>query len=213
MKAPAASIVCFSVVVGMAVLGVTPAAAQPIPGTSESQTFGLIAGGLALVFAAVGGLLLYVGIRNRNLAKASETWPTAGGKVLSADVVKRRSKDRKTGSVTTHYRPQIRYSYKVTDVAYESDVIRFGNLEGGLAQAEEFTGKYPIGATVAVRYNPDNPKQATLESVSAGGQQILLGAVFLAVPFLILFIGAVILLSGGGPELPPGGVEQSAAPN
>ncbi len=165
----------------------------------------------ALVFAAVGGFMLYAGIKNQKLARASEIWPLTGGEVLVSEIAKR-TKNRISGVQTTHYRPQLRYTYKVGGIAYESNVIRFGTLEGSLAEAQGFTGKYPVGAVVAVRYNPDKPKQATLESEWAGGQQIVLGGLFLIAPLLIVLAGAVVWF-GGSLELFPDLAEPLDKPN
>lgn len=175
----------------------TPALAQPIAGMSEGQTAALIAAAVAVVFGCVGGYMLYVVLKNRRLARESALWPTTGGTVLAADVSRRTSRDRKRGTTSVYYSPNIRYSYSVAGRDYECAVVRFGSLESGSHQsAEEVVMRYPAGATVVVRYDPADPSRATLETHSAAGQQIFLGIVFIAIPTLILGIMAVVFTVG-----------------
>jgi hypothetical protein len=192
-----------------------PAAAEPIPGTTNEQTMLLIVGVLLIVFCAIGAYLIYAGIKNRRLAKASELWPTAGGKVLGADISKRvyRDKDRRT---TTFYTPRVHYTYSVGSTDYEGDVIRFGDVEQGhISLAEAIIAKYPTGSVVAVRYDPDDPKRATLETQSAGGGQIATGIFFIVIPLAIAIGTALIMYFAAGQKasLPPEVLEQLNKPN
>ena len=72
--------------------------------------------------------MVYSGLKSRANARASETWPTAGGTVLASDVEQRAHYSPKTRKTTYDYEPKIRYRYKVAGTDYESDVIRFGDL-------------------------------------------------------------------------------------
>jgi hypothetical protein len=175
----------------------TPATAQPISGMTEGQTAALIGGAVAVVFGCVGGYMLYMGLKNRRLARESALWPTTGGTVLAADVSRRTSLDRKRGTTSVYYSPNVRYSYSVAGRHYECGVVRFGSLESGSHKsAEEVVTRYPVGATVVVRYDPADPSRATLETHSAAGQQIFMGALFIAIPVLILSIMAVVFSVG-----------------
>ena len=177
------------------VLSSSPATAQPI----EGQTIALFATALLVVLCAVGGFILYTGFKNRRSAKESEFWPTTGGKVLTAEVSKRTSRDRRRKTTSTYYTPNVRYSYMVAGQNYESTVIRFGSLEGGsYKKAEEVIARYPAGTTVVVRHDPADPSRATLETQSAAGHQILVGIVFIAALIIILAIMAVMFALGGG---------------
>lgn len=175
----------------------TPALAQPLAGMTEAQTATLIAAAVAVVCGCVGGYMLYVGLKNRRLARESALWPTTGGTVLAADISSRTSRDRKRGTTSVYYSPNIRYSYSVAGRHYECGVVRFGSLESGsYKSAEEVVGRYPVGATVVVRYDPADPSCATLEPHSAAGQQIFMGILFIAIPALILGIMAVVFSVG-----------------
>ncbi|MGV1014896.1 MAG: DUF3592 domain-containing protein [Methyloceanibacter sp.] len=192
------------------------ASAQPIAGMSEGQTISLLAVAFLVVFGAIGGYLIYAGLKNRRLAQASELWPMAGGTVLGAEVTTRTYRNPKARTTTTTYAPQIRYAYRVTGTDYESAVIRFGDLESGNSKfAEELVAKYPAGATVAVRYDPESPERAALETVSAGGTQVWTGAVFIVVPLIIVIVTALIVgfSEDMQSDLPPEVLEQLNQPN
>ena len=157
---------------------------------SETTTFILIATTVLVGCGAVGIYLIYSGLRNLRLSAASDTWPITGGTVLASDVVIHVSSGK--GGKTTYYTPQVRYAYKVGGIEHESDVIRFGDLERKRrALADEMVAKYPAGSTVAVRYDPQSPERATLETQSAGGSQIGSGAFFIIVPLIIVGVGAL----------------------
>lgn len=90
-------------------------------------------------------------------------------------------------------------------------MIRFGDLERKRRSlADEMVAKYPAGATVAVRYDPQNPSRATLETESAGGSQIGSGAFFIIVPLIIIGGAALIffLADDRAADLPPEVLEQ-----
>ena len=176
---------------------------------SETTTFVLIATAMLAGFDAIGSYLIYSGLKNLRLSAASETWPVAGGTVLESAIVTRISLGK--GGATTYYKPQIRYTYKVGGTQNESDVIRFGDLERKRRSlADEMVAKYPAGATVAVRYDPQNPSRATLEMESAGGSQIGSGAFFIIVPLIIIGGAALIffLADDRAADLPPEVLEQ-----
>ena len=210
MTTPSTALRSLGLALAATLLTAGPTAAQPIPGLTTEQTMLVIAGLLLVVFSAIGAYLIYSGIKNRRTAKASETWPVTGGTVLDSDIATRVSRQRNRSTVT-YYKPQIRYGYKGAGTEYESDVIRFGDLEKQRRSlAEELTAKYPAGSTVAVRYDPHDPKRATLEIQSAGGSQIGTGIFFIAVPLAIAIGTSLILFLSDeqNASLPPEVLEQ-----
>jgi hypothetical protein len=170
---------------------------------------------MLLTFGALGVYMVYSGIKSRTNARASEIWPVAGGTVLASEIESKRVFNPKSRTVTHSYEPIIRYSYKVAGTDYESSTVRFGDLvrnSDGLAK--ELVARYPVGSTVAVHYDPADPRCAALESVSAGWRQMVMGAAFIAVP---LFILVITLLTAGWtsvrPSLPPDSADLLNRPN
>jgi hypothetical protein len=143
MTMPSGAMRSFLLVPALVLLLTGPAAAKPIPGLTEGQTVLLIALALVAIMSAIGAYLIYSGLKNRKLAKASELWPTAGGKVLATEITKRTYRD-KNRTTHTFYAPHVRDAYSVGNVDYEGAVIRFGDVEQGhITIAEAITGKYP----------------------------------------------------------------------
>ncbi len=206
----------FGLATAVTLLTAGPAAAAPIPGLTDGQTVLLIVGALVVIMSAVGGYLIYSGVKNRNLAKASELWPTAGGKVLATEITTRSYRDHKRNTTTYFYMPRVRYAYSVAGADYEGEVIRFGDVEQGTIHgAEAIIANYPEGSVVAVRYDPQDPTRATLETQSAGGGQIWTGIFFIAVP-LIIAVGAVLMFFLADEQkasLPPEVLDQLNKPN
>jgi hypothetical protein len=101
--------------------------------------------------------------------------------VISTDIIKRISKSQ---DEFDSYIPQVRYAYTANSVRHEGDVIRIGLGEMGYIQekqARDHLMRYPVGATVLVRYDPENPQAAVLETGQVGaGRKLFAGAILAA---------------------------------
>ena len=107
-------------------------------------------------------------------------WPVAEGVVVAAEVVKRTSK---SDDEFDSYIPKVRYAYTVNGVGYEGDVIRIGLADLGYVsekQARDHVARYPVGATIAVRYDPQNLQRAVLEIGQLGAARYLLAGTLFA---------------------------------
>ena len=134
----------------------------------------------ALVFLGIGSFLLSRAIHFRKLAAAAVHWPIAEGTVIAAEVTKRIAS---SDDEYDRYVPRVSYVYTVNGARRESDVIRIGLGDLGYRvekQAREHLARYPLGATIAVRYDPQNPGQATLEAGQAGAARYFLAGALLA---------------------------------
>jgi hypothetical protein len=111
---------------------------------------------LGLAFLAVGGYHAWLGM-------ASESWPTAEGKILSSRVQSRRDRDS-NGRATTQYTAKVDYEYQVGDRRYRSQRIQYGLFTSNVrGQARSVVDRYPQGQAVQVRYDPDSPETAVLD--------------------------------------------------
>jgi len=125
----------------------------------ETVALGLIV--LGLVWAGGFG---YAHHRAASKAKASETWPVVPGKVLSTEVRVEESNDNDGGS-TTWYNPIVEYAYSVAGAEHQGRRLRFGNpRSASRKKADAAIAPYSAGATVPVRYNPEDPKECVLET-------------------------------------------------
>lgn len=147
---------------------------------------------VAGIFLLVGGGLTYWGWTILENAKASASWPTAQGEVIKSEVT--RNTD---GEGHTSYSPEVTYTYFADNQSRKSYTIKFGeNSYGNKRTADEIAAKYPIGKSVTVFYDPQNPEKSVLEPGVSSGSYIVLGigvlfvVISLLVPIIAFFFGS-----------------------
>jgi hypothetical protein len=147
----------------------------------EYVGFGMLA--LGILWVAGFG---YAHIRAAGKARAAETWPTAGGRIVSSEIVEEESTDR-DGGTSSWYNPTVSYAYSVAGRELTGRRIRFGSYRfASRKKAEAALGPYPVGATPAVRYNPANPEECVIETVKPGPIYLIMAL------FGFLFVGFAI---------------------
>jgi hypothetical protein len=111
-------------------------------------------------FVAFGAAALLWSLREIVLGAQSVHWPQAIGTIVVSKVREGRDSDG-----DRQYRGEISYRYTVAGNDFTCGRVRFfGDI--GLnwsAPAARIVEKYPVGATVTVRYKPGNPRQGVLE--------------------------------------------------
>ncbi len=150
----------------------------------------------ALVFLGLGFLVLRKAIGNRRMAAAAAQWPTCNGRVVSTDVVKRVS--RSAEQEFDYFVPQVRYEYVTNGIRRQGDVIRIGLDEMGYPEerkAREHVALYPVGKTIAVRYDPHDPDQSVLEVGQVGVVRKMVAGVILAGVGIAAMVFAVWIAS------------------
>ena len=148
---------------------------------------------LRLVAILTGGAPLVWGLSMTSRIRESATWPTVDGKVVSSRVVADSSRIR-GGGYTRYHRVDVRYEFTVAGQRYESNTFVFGVPRSypDLPSAQTEVSLYPVGGTVTVRYDPDDPATATL----APGEVPSVYSLLLGTAGLIAFIGLVMLTLG-----------------
>lgn len=163
---------------------------------SSAITGLLITGLIFLVFFLVGIILIFKGIRDRKKASESLNWSSAPGRVVESRVKESVSTDNEGGTSVT-YAPHIRYEYSVMGIPYSSDHYQLGTqvFTSNLKKTREAVNARPIGSTVNVFYNPNNPADATIEQKSGSMLFLILGIVFAAISLcLVCPLGLFLLL-------------------
>ena len=119
-------------------------------------------------------LLMVASLRRRRSGEVDvDDWETAGGKVLSAKVKKRKAAQ---GESDSSYEPIVEYVYVVGDVERRGNKVFFGGGEKmSQADAEAILEKYPANSYVPVRYNPDNHAESALMSHPERPSYVLMG--------------------------------------
>ncbi len=136
--------------------------------------FSLIFVPLGLVILAAGWFLHQHATKR---ALVSENWPMVQGHVISSGVVVDENNQHKAKVV---------YRYRVGEEEHIGKRIYFGdNLRfEGDDEARAIIARYPEGSDVAVRYDPQKPKDAVLETMKPrinkwlmifGGVMLVLG--------------------------------------
>lgn len=121
-------------------------------------------------------------------ASASSGWPSTQGEVVVSMVDK--TTQTTNSNVKWIYQPILKYDYEIDGVAYSGDRIRFTSFS--ISHKKEHKAKreisaYPVGKSVQVFYNPQNPSDSVLET--GVGSRVYMG---FGVGILMLFVGSIM---------------------
>ena len=126
------------------------------------------------LFLSIGVGILGFGLRSYSLSKQAEHWPTTPGTITASDFIVSSDDDGTT------YRAKIEYAYNPDSYERTGKKIAFGYAGSSSRNFHhEIYEALPVGAQVAVRYDPSKPDRAVL---SFGVNQ--------SIKFLLIF-GAV----------------------
>ncbi|HEY1475430.1 MAG TPA: DUF3592 domain-containing protein [Pseudolabrys sp.] len=154
---------------------------------------GFLAG---LVLAGLAIFLIRLGLANRQIGRASATWPTTNGKILTAVLA-----TNWNPAVGSYRVPRVRYSFAAAGQTIQASLIRPGLEQFGtgvVIMPEEYLARFPVGGSVQVHYDPANPSNAVLELGETGGMRnIFAGSIFavLAIAALIFALWTSTLAS------------------
>lgn len=94
---------------------------------------------------------------------------TTTGKVIVSEVATSQGISMEGNVMVDRYFPNVVYQYTVDGIEYEND--RFYDEEIKINKVEkiqEVVARYPVGMNVPVYYNPNNPPDSYLQSLSTG---------------------------------------------
>ncbi|WGM48922.1 hypothetical protein KOAAANKH_03836 [Brevundimonas sp. NIBR10] len=143
-----------------------------------------------LLFAVIPGVLapiltFWMASRAEAKIRAARHWPIVRARIVESRI----NRNSKGGRWAT-----VRYAYEVQGAQHQSTRLSFvqTNLTG--EQADAVLTRYPSGAEIEARYDPDKPGYAVLEPTGdvrtlrfAG---VFVGAAFLVVAVILVFAGA-----------------------
>jgi Protein of unknown function (DUF3592) len=135
--------------------------------------------GAALVATA---LLLH--LRDRYRISAAIRWPIVEARILMSAVA-----THETGE-SVIYQPDIRYAYRVGGHEHEGERVKLldDSRTARRSKVDAIVNRYPVGAAVAVRYDPTKPGCALLELDTPPIAHLWLGALgfgFIVLPLLV----------------------------
>jgi len=121
--------------------------------------------------------------RQLNLARArcAASWPTTAGTVLKSKVVRRISR------YGPYFSLDLTYRYHVGGKTYDASAVQFGpNYFRKEDVPRSWAAKYPAGSSVSVRYDPNDPRTAALETDMGNAHRgFALTMIFLTLPVLV----------------------------
>lgn len=107
-----------------------------------------------VVLSAIGPGMIFVGLRLRSKARASQSWLQVMGRVAKAALMK----DGDGMAVEA----AVEYDYSVNGVSYRGKRLRFGGWYRRLPFIQADLERYRPGFEVAVFYDPNKPSDAVL---------------------------------------------------
>ncbi len=114
-----------------------------------------------VIMVLIAGLAMgFYGIYNIYKGYESQNWPTTQGKIIFSSL---------TGAKQIMGRRAfIRFEYSVAGRRYVGRQISYTHIRGNYSSAVEILRRYPIDKTVTIYYDPDNPRDAVLETEISG---------------------------------------------
>jgi len=140
-----------------------------------------------IAFLLFGCYLLTQAKKSLGNARSSTAWPKTRGTITKMNLFGRRLVD---GQEIPAKFLKAEYTYTVSEQQYESDKICFYTLV--YPETTEFAEHHPIGATVDVYYNPNNPAESALITGPREGKEN--SDMFMA--GLAITVGIVIAAAG-----------------
>lgn len=120
-------------------------------------------GFLTLCMFAVGLVVAGWGLYELKRSRESNGWPSTTG-IITHSAIHKVERRRENQTEATYY-PRIQYQYAVFGKGFTADRIAFGSPYGGeQSKAQAVVDRYPIGGSVAVYYDPDDPSVAVLKA-------------------------------------------------
>ena len=143
--------------------------------------------GLAIGLLIIGIILFFVSIFMIMAGAQSNSWAATDGIVTSTSI--REKYDSDDGDYT--YYPEITYSFQVDGKTYTGDRWDPTGIQSGSSirsSAQNKIDKYPVGSTVTVYYDPNNPNKNALTKGVNG-----IAIIMLVISIIMVVIGIVIL--------------------
>jgi len=145
---------------------------------------------IAIGISAV--ILIYIG-SDILKAQKSRSWPTASGTVQDSGMESHQSRDE-DGDIKTTYGATIQYKYTVDGQEFVGDRRTFSNVRtSSVRNTEKILERYPLGSSVDVFYDPDDPSSSVLETGVGAATYILL---LVPIGFLVFGIAGALGLIG-----------------
>jgi hypothetical protein len=162
---------------------------------SRFRRLGPIVGVFMGLGLCVSGCVMscFVGVPAVLTGMESVDWPSTTGTVTLSRATWKLERNPLTDRLTKYYRAEVQYAYQVSGKKYESSNIAMNSAQinyPSRGAAELVAKQYPLGATVTVYYNPEEPHVAVLKK---GQSYMTIGPLVAGIP--MTFLGVVVLVA------------------
>ena len=169
------------------VADVAIAEVEPADGASTVSIWLLL---LAVAFA-IGSFFLLRWGRISARAIAGAAWPSTLAAVVYSNVASETQRDRR-GKEIVRFVPVVAYEYEIGGVTYRAARMRFGESSTADATAaKKIADRFPVGAGIEIRYNPNTPGDATIEADPDRLEFRMIGGIALAVLAVAALLTAI----------------------
>lgn len=150
---------------------------------------------LMLITPAISAATIALKLDELKRAGVSKQWPAAQANITEVRIVPTGKKYQ--GQPL--YRPEVALSYRVDGMAYniiQQPVDAKGLADGPKQWAREVTLNYKPDTAVRLYYNPQRPKQATLQPGQATvdkGKWMIIGSVMLVFSFILCVLSILAI--------------------
>ena len=148
---------------------------------------------VALVLMGFGFRGVYWIVIDGTRGFASRTWPSVSSTILAGTL------EESYGRGGREWTPNLTYSFSIDGKKYFGHDIKFPPRRSSLTSAKATLERYPVGKTVTVYYNPNDPAQACLEPGPDGWFLFIIPVVTLLLLASSVWLG-IIALRGRTPE-------------
>lgn len=120
---------------------------------------------IAITFTIIASLLfIFLYVKKENtLQNESANWQATEAVVSSSNV--RRDWNKNSGTPKTLHHFELQYNYKVGETSYLGKRYAFhGNPSfSNKKEAEKLLEEYPVGKSITVYFQPDNPQESVIK--------------------------------------------------
>lgn len=150
-----------------------------------------------LIFLGLGVFMIYFWMNSMKEIKASKSWPSVEGKVISSTIEIKQQESN--GKMINIFYPKVRYGYFVSGSQLFNDRISFGDYGSNKRKsARKICNKYPADLSVTVFYNPQNPSISVLERKGGLGNLVALAVgILFCLGGVLLFVTLIKKLING----------------
>lgn len=143
---------------------------------------------MAVALTAMGFVALLFAFSLYRHAIGARRWPKVSGRITQSAVDEFQGRIDRDSALTTLYRPQIAFAYEFNGIKYAGNHSALGAsvTSNHASYAQKAVAKFPVGAIVQVRVNPQNPSEAMLKPSTAGAWIVVaIAAVLLALAYFV----------------------------